>query len=418
MNPDVLVGAYFYPQTSHSTDRFRRGMEVFGKIGMEQFFEPANEFELARTAPPLFDGHDQPRSYCFPGNLRTEWDDYHDGDLAVQCAIAQRHGLSYFVLDSYNGVQDGREQHEFSEPLDQINRLARHTPLGLHGFKYAKMETLESSRVVLPIPARGRREYSNSYAEPDRSFDVSPETARVIVASSLRHWRNERDYLFVHETRPYISVLMPPFHGRETDAAIQTKLNDFINALRDEAVLNGYLPYIVGVMRTTGEVDSKRWIEAGVDAITEYCNLVYHGSDAEPIQQYADLINERRLGWEALKGGVPYMPSPAVGWDASPRGERGYTWEEVQGVHPYTPIAVGGTPELFGGVVRDAITYARQAAPTDPSERLVTIFAWNEVGEGAVLIPRLRADGTADASYLESVKAACAAGSSDLAASV
>ncbi len=403
---EVRVGAYFYPQTSFCPDRLHRGLGVFKELGMAGFLEQSSELELARTAPALFDGHDQPRTYCLPGKLpETDWDDYHTDTLQRQCLIARRYGLSYFIVDAYDGVRGGETWSEFSEPLMQLDKVARHTPTFrlMDDFKYAVMQTLESARVVLPIPARGRREYGNVYTEPDRYFDVSPDTARAMVRSGLQHWDNGA-YLMVQGDRPYISVLMPPFAPDETDAAIQAKLNDFVDALKTEAIRHNWEPYVVGVMRTTGEVQYKRWVEAGVDATTEYCDLVRHGWDAEPIQQYGDLVAARRLGWDALRGAVPYMSSPAVGWDASPRGERGVTWDEVKGIHPYTPIVVGGTPDLFGQAVADAIAYAKTAAPAD--EQLITIFAWNEVTEGGVLIPRLLPDGTIDDSLLRAVQAA------------
>jgi len=101
------------------------------------------------------------------------------------------------------------------------------------------------------------------------------------------------------------------------------------------------------------------------------------------------------------------MPSPAVGWDASPRGERGVRWADVTGVHPYTPVTVGVTPELLQWLVEEALTYADEALPV--GKKLINIFAWNETTEGAVLVPRLRPDGTVDDSLLRAVRRAITA---------
>jgi hypothetical protein len=91
-----------------------------------------------------------------------------------------------------------------------------------------------------------------------------------------------------------------------------------------------------------------------------------------------------------------------VGWDASPRGERGYTLEEANGVHPYTPIAIGDTPDAVGDMLQKAIDFTKKY--TDVLEqRLVTMFAWNEIGEGATLLPRVREGGIMDLSYLQAV---------------
>jgi len=56
---------------------------------------------------------------------------------------------------------------------------------------------------------------------------------------------------------------------------------------------------------------------------------------------------------------------------------------------------------MFGKALCAAMNFTATHVPEQ--ERLVTIFAWNEISEGAALLPRLLSNGTFDNSYLETL---------------
>lgn len=218
--------------------------------------------------------------------------------------------------------------------------------------------------------------------------------------SNYPHWQQPH-YLRVDGLRPYLSILMPQLrqypHPDET-------LHSFVDSLYAYATQKySEWPYIVGVTRDVPDIWS--WAGAGVDAITQYCQLAYAG---KPVQQYPKLIDERWREWfriqsSSTRAGTPFIPSPAVGWDASPRGEPGYKLEEVEGIHPYTPIVIHNTPGEVARMLARAM-YFTAISGVPEGQQLITVFAWNEVSEGATLLPRLRPDGAVDKSYLEAIK--------------
>ncbi len=402
----VEVGAYFYPLTTDCADRAWRAQMVGEALGMPQVQTGGapNEFKIIADAPALFDGHDQPRTYCLDAET-TEWDDGDTDTLLKQVEMARAAGLSYFVIDAYTGMQYGRAFHELSAPLDRLQELCGQQPGALGGFKYARMETLEAPRVVLPIPPGPGRGISGMFTEPHRGYDLSDETARLIVDANVPHWDNTEDYLYV-DGRPYLAILMPSFRGMP-EADREPQMSNFMDTLRSYAAERGYTPYLVGIQRNMG--DTAHWARLGVDAISHYISLPDFSPDAPPIQTYAERVADRQETWEVLReqaAPVPYKPTPAVGWDHSPRGERGHSWERVAGMPPYSPIVLDGTPLQIEDFVASAIAFVQKHVP--PKQQLVTIFAWNELGEAAGLVGRRMPDGTIDNTPLEAVSRAIA----------
>ena len=97
-----------------------------------------------------------------------------------------------------------------------------------------------------------------------------------------------------------------------------------------------------------------------------------------------------------------FIPSAVVGWDATPRGQRGITLDEVRGKYPFTPIIVDASPDKFYNMLLAIYRYF----PTRiiNRNRLFTICAFNEITEGAALLPVLKKDGQVDFGYLNALK--------------
>lgn len=372
-----------------------------------------HELALAREAQPLFEGHNQPNVYCLPetdGNIRTSWNDTEFDTLLLQMVLAQRHGLSYFIFDTYRGLRNGEPAEEFGAARSTLTRLnaVNIDVVGMFGFKYARMETMQAPRAILPIPngADGvlGQGFAGSLHEPGREYDVSPAAARYIIDRNSTEWQNPA-YLWVAGLRPYLSILMPSFIGVEP-ADKQRILGEFVRELHTYSNEHlGVLPYVAGVLRHPDDVEL--WASSDVDMVTSYSYLPDF-FEGEGLQDYAALMEQRVQDWHthqrllsASYGSVSFVPSASIGWDASPRGEPGYRLDDVQGRHPYTPIVTDGSSELFKKFLAQAIDFTEQNVPL--GEQLVTIFAWNEVTEGAALLPRLMEDGSIDFSYLNAV---------------
>ncbi len=108
--------------------------------------------------------------------------------------------------------------------------------------------------------------------------------------------------------------------------------------------------------------------------------------------KYIELTNAQKEQWGGTKE-QPYIPTVIVGWDKRP-------WERKTGNSQgwYYP---DHTPEQFKNHLLDAISWMNDNPVLTPKERLVIVYAWNELGEGGYLVPT---KGDPEASYLKVIK--------------
>lgn len=115
------------------------------------------------------------------------------------------------------------------------------------------------------------------------------------------------------------------------------------------------------------------------------------GSEAHP---YSELVETHQKQWSG-SAKTPYIPEVTVGWDKRP-------WEGPDGINaPEGYYFVDRTPEQFEEFLRSAIVWMDQNPEQTTKERLITLYAWNELGEGGYLVPT---KGDPEASYLKIVK--------------
>jgi hypothetical protein len=109
---------------------------------------------------------------------------------------------------------------------------------------------------------------------------------------------------------------------------------------------------------------------------------------------YDDLVAENVSMWDRMAATIhlPYMPVITAGWD-----QRYSAREQTTAL-----IYVGRTPARFTCYA----VLARHWIDTHPTrtakERIALLFAWNEIGEGGVIIPNHR-DGYAYANAVRTV---------------
>jgi hypothetical protein len=317
-------------------------------------------------AKPLFPGHYQPR-------LPADFGFY---DLRVpevreqQAEMARSHGIEGFCYWHY--WFHGRRLLE--RPLKEI--LASGRPdfpfcIGWANESWTRRWTGDENEILL----------KQSYSPED---DLAHAQYLAAVFADARYIKVHGRPLFILYRAPAL-----PDAQRTTDA------------IRSECLRLGIPePYIVGRDTHSPGVDMRQF---GCD-ITESSAPrmeLLPGAFAPP-GRLADWRRNIRLGvWrgdlkifdyqEACRLGEdarpahPHIPGVFVDWDnASRRGRQAI-------------ILKGSTPEHFAAALRAAIV---KVLPKPPGERIVTINAWNEWGEGMYLEP----DQKWGRGFLEAVK--------------
>jgi len=121
--------------------------------------------------------------------------------------------------------------------------------------------------------------------------------------------------------------------------------------------------------------------------------------ESMPVVSYENVIASHKYAWNKIEEkGLIHFPVVTFGCDVTPRWHRGvklpFNFKKLN----YEPIVTGNTPEKFGELCRLAINQSRK----NREPRAIFINAWNEWTEGMYLLPEKKY-GT---SYLQALKSA------------
>jgi len=152
--------------------------------------------------------------------------------------------------------------------------------------------------------------------------------------------------------------------------------------MRDRASKAG-LPglFLVGILNCAA--DARMLAGLGLDAITSY---IWWPEWRGPwIQQYLELGKIRIEEWSIVQSRieVPYLPSIATGWDATPRGRR--DWDGRTSRFPWSPIVQGNTPQAVARMLSEGLDFLDRRGV--PSTWPIMLASWNEWSEGHFLEP-------------------------------
>lgn len=318
------------------------------------------EWELVDSCRPRFDGHAQPRR-----PLLGSYDDRDPWQVGRRVRLAAEHGVDALVY----GFFWCRGKQVFEEALDR----------GFLGcdvggsMPFAAMWANRMPRRVLPVL---RSDLPVVGAERRVPSDVDDFVA--LVAYLAERYFRRPNYVHVGG-RPYFSIYDSTFFLRELGLPAATEAIAAARAwLREHGFPGLHLAAIEPSHEVIGAVR-----EVGFDSVTHYVFLP--DWKGPPQQDYATCARQRAAQWAsfASRSGLPYMPSVATGWDASPRAAD--FGPEVPGRYPWSPVVVGEHPERF----REALTRARQFAAAG-SAPLVFVASLNEWSEGHYLEPDVR----------------------------
>ncbi len=158
-------------------------------------------------------------------------------------------------------------------------------------------------------------------------------------------------------------------------------------AYLQEAARKAGLPGVAVAACGGGEPAAGYALKTAYNVVPGY----FGGSEAH---KYAELAEANEAAWRGSPE-QPCMPEVIAGWDKR-------AWE--------SPTATGRdaawyfpdrTPEQFAAHLRNAMTWMDQHPDQTTAERIVLIYAWNELGEGGYILPT---KGDPDGKYLKALQ--------------
>ncbi len=313
------------------------------------------EWELLRAARPQFDGHvppGLPRDGAYDDRQPAVWD--------ARIATARRFGVDVLV----SGWFWSRGKKVFQEALDDgYLHCERRDEL-----RFAVFWANRMPHRVLPLRTHDPEAlpgYRKVYSDPDDFVAMLEDCAARYFARS-NYWRVDgRPYFSIFDVTLFLRQLGPL---RAADAIARAK--DRLGGL-----------YLTAI--DPDQPWRSRLLELGFDAVTHYVRLpVWKGGPR--LQDYDALARQREAEWASWQDqcGLPYYPSVAAGWDATPRG----VWHphEAPDRFPWAPIVTGATPARFA---RHLATAERWTVAQHGDAAPLFVASWNEWSEGHAIEP-------------------------------
>ena len=316
-------------------------------------FHPGfTEWELLRECAPRFEGHAQPR--------RPLWGEYDDRDgaaMARRTELARAHGVDGFVWASYWC----RGKRVFEEPLDHwlATEAGSRTP-------FALMWANRMPRRILPV-----RRDDLPVIDPARRVDSDVED----LVRLFEHWA-ERYFAHPHYLRLegalYVSIFDSSFFLRELGRELATRA---VGAVRARLRELGLPPlHLAAIDPGPEEIGHVRAV--GFDSVAHYVALPEWKGAFQ--QDYASCARARADEWAdwAERAGLPYTPSIATGWDASPRGAD--FGPERPRKYPWWPVVTGESPAAFERALRRGLEWSERSPLRDAPCFLASLNEWTE----------------------------------------
>jgi len=356
----VRVAAYVYPGWHPTPER-------------DEAFHPGfTEWELVRACRPRFQGHAQPKV-----PLLGPYDDRDPVEVQRRAQLALDHGVDALVW----GLFWCRGKRVFEDALDLGflgSGLGATMPFAVMWANRMPRRILPVQRADVPVIDEARRVPS----------DVDDFVALVELVATRYFARP--NYLTV-AGRPYFSIFDSTFFVRELGRDWARRA---IATARRWLAEHGFPDmHLVAVEPNAELLPHAR--DVGFDSVTHYVHLPDWKGPFE--QDYVTYAARRAGEWAdwARTGGLPYAPSVATGWDASPRGAD--FGDARPDRYPWSPVVTGEHPERFHEALVRALGF--DGGHEDP---LVMVASLNEWGEGHYLEP----DERFGAGWLEAVRAA------------
>lgn len=332
------------------------------------------EWDNVRRAKPLFEGHMQPME-----PLEGYYDLSRKEDVAHQCNLAKKYGLSGFIYYHYwfNGKLLLQKPCELLLSMPEVDT---EYCLCWANEPWARTWDGKPGSVLMPQTFGGREDWDAHITYLEQFF-ADPRYLKV----------GNRPMLYV-----YSACNIPDFDSmiEYWDAHVQRLGFDGIYLIEFISTKN---PEACSVhSKAVMEFEPLYTTRFGISAFGKAKRAIAKKTGNIDFQDF-DSLWASILGRTRTYGGRVIQKSGFCGWDNSPRKGKA------------SMIVGGATPEKFGSYLVDLLERKRPDATND----FVVINAWNEWGEGAMLEPTVQLGYR----YLKAVRNAVStfSGGSDLA---
>lgn len=271
--------------------------------------------------------------------------------VETQINLAAEHGLDFFLFCWYWRNNKGPLN------LSAIESDPKHTQLGL----YLKAKNKNLLKFALLV------------ANHEGAEIVGPDNWEAAARYWMKYFKDEQHVTI--DGSPLVVI----FNSSGID-------KESIERMQQVAIENGFPGLaIAGCSNPSPSV--------GFTHRTHY-NIVPGYSAGSEEHAYSELVEAHKSNWTGTEQ-LPYIPEVTVGWDKRP-------WEGPEGLGTVEGwYYTNRTPQLVERFIQDAITWMDKNPTKTTKERMIFLYAWNEIGEGGYLVPTA---GDPDGEYLKAVK--------------
>lgn len=318
--------------------RIKVGVYYFGGwAGINALSEVPEEQEWAKDAPTHLT-----KSLFYEYSDRQPIWGWRDDSLEImeeQIDLAADNGIYFFMFCWYWSNDKGSINNE------RIDNFSAHKCIDLY----------------LKAKNRHRLKFGILIANHEGAEIVGEENWVEAVRCLSKYFKDEQ-YITI-EGKPYLSIFNPNgLNQKERDMMQKAALGLNIDSL--SIVACGSTP------------SSKEY-----QYRTHYNAIPVGDNEGYPERDYNDLVEITEREWVVTS--QPYIPSVSVGWDPRPWKE----WRNKEKADTYGWYFVNNTPEKFKSSLLRAAEWIEAHPQATVKEKMVMIYAWNEIGEGGYLVP-------------------------------
>lgn len=307
-----------------------------GWAGVNPYSEIPEEMYWAEHAP----SHLTKRLALEFSDRQPEWG-WRDDSVEImerQIDLAADNGIDFFMFCWYWSDDKG----------------------GINKDKIEKTTAHKCIELYLKAKNKHRVKFGLLIANHEGAEIVGTENWADATKSWVKYFKDEQ-YITIDD-KPYVAI----FNSNGLDAEGRAKMQQ----IAKEEGLKG-----LSIVACGSTPNSKSY-----DYRTHYNAIPVVDNGGNPRRDYDELVKVTEVEWVVTS--QPYIPTVSVGWD--PRPWKTNPDDEAKRNWYYY---VDNTPAKFKKSLEKAVQWIENNPQATINEKMIMIYAWNELGEGGYLVP-------------------------------